>query len=286
VKLTQVREVLDWMQRIELGSGDLTTETIAPYALHAEGSLFAKDEGLFSGRAILEILFESSGKQIEIFWNKQEGESLQEGDLIFSFQGNGAAILNNRRLIQWLIGRMSALATAGHKVVEFLKPYGKELTQGVTVNPIFEVFDAVAFETGGGIWQRNGLNDSVYITQNHLQYANGFEKILKHVNQELGDIRKKIRIEVEVNNAQQFKQVKEMDIDTIHLVSLSQRDIADVFEKQNPIKKPILHLQQLTDFQAAYADYYFKYCAIEELHQKISSLNCEWVFKVDHNQNQ
>jgi len=286
VKLTQVREVLDWMQRIESGSGDLTTETIAPYEFYAEGSFLARDEGLFSGREILEILFESSGKQLEIFWNKQEGESLQKDALIFSFQGNGAAILNNWRLIQWLIGRMSALATAVHQAVEFLKPYGKELVQGVTVNPIFEVFDALAFETGGGIWQRNGLNDSVYITQNHLRYADGIEKVLERVNRELGDIRKKIRIEVEVNNAQQFEQVKEMDIDTIHLVGLSQMDIAVVFEKQNPIKKPILHLKQLTDFQAAYADYFFKYCAIEGLHQKIPSLNCEWVVKTDHNQNQ
>ena len=285
MKLTQVREVLDWMQRIESGSGDLTTETIAPYEFYTEGSFLAQDEGLFSGREILEILFESSGKQLEIFWNKQEGESLQKGALIFSFQGNGVAILNNRRLIQWLIGRMSALATAGHQAVEFLKPYGKELVQGVAVNPIFEVFDAIAFETGGGIWQRNGLNDSVYITQNHLRYADGIEKVLERVNQELGDIRKKIRIEVEVNNAQQFEQVKEMDIDTIHLVGLSQMDIAVVFEKQNPIKKPILHLKRLTDFQAAYTDYFFKYCAIEGLHQNILSLNCEWVFKTGHNQN-
>jgi len=281
----QVREVLNWMQRIEMGSGDLTTETIAPYAFHAEGSFLAKDEGLFSGREILEILFEFSGKQLEVFWNKQEGEDLQKDDPIFSFRGNGAAILNNRRLIQWLIGRMSGLATAGHKAVEFLKSYGKELIQGIALNPVFEVFDAIAFETGGGLWQRNGLNDSVYITQNHLRYANGIAKVLERANQELGDIRKKIRIEVEVNNAQQFEQVKEMDIDTIHLVGLSQMDIADVFEKQNPIKKPILHLGQLTDFQAAYADYFFKYCAIEELHKNIQPLNCKLVIKTDNHQN-
>jgi nicotinate-nucleotide pyrophosphorylase (carboxylating) len=281
----QVREVLNWMQSIESGSGDLTTETIAPYALHAEGSFLAKDEGLFSGREILEILFESSGKQLDVFWNKQEGENLQKNALIFSFQGNGADILNNRRLIQWLVGRMSALATACHRAVDFLKPYGKVLIQGIAVNPIFEVFDAIAFETGGGIWQRNGLNDSVYITQNHLRYADEIEKVLERVNRELGDIRKKIRIEVEVNRAQQFEQVKEMDIDTIHLVGLSRMDIENVFEKQNPIKKPILHLERLLDFQASYADYFFKYCAIEELHQNSQSLNCEWVFKADPNQN-
>lgn len=275
----QIREILNWMQSIEAGSGDLTTETIAPYALHSEGSLIAQDEGLFSGLEILEILFESSGKQLQVSWNKQEGESLRKDNLIFTFQGNGAEVLKNRRLIRWLIGRMSGLATACHKAADFLKPYGKELVQGITVNPIFEVFDAVAFETGGGLWQRNGLNDSVYITQNHLHYANGLEIVLERVNQELGEIRKKIKIEVEVNHALQFEQVKELDIDIIHLVNLSPADINNVFEKQNPVKKPVLHLERLADFQASYADYFFKYCAIEELHKNIQPLNCELIIK-------
>jgi nicotinate-nucleotide pyrophosphorylase (carboxylating) len=279
VEPKRVREVLNWMQSIEAGSGDLTTETIAPYTLHSEGSLVIKDEGLFSGREILEILFESSGKQLQISWNKKEGESVQKDELVFSFQGNGADILKNRRLTQWLVGRMSGLATASHKAVNFLEPYAKELVQGIAVNPIFEVFDAVAFTTGGGIWQRNGLNDSVYITQNHLRYANGIEKVLERLNQELGEVRKKIKIEFEVNDVRQFEQVKEMDIDIIHLVNLSETDIADVFEKQNPVKKPILHLERLADFQASYADYFFKYCAIEELHKNIRYLNCEWIIK-------
>ncbi len=271
----QIRTALDWMQNIEVGPGDLTTESVSPYALHSVGSFIAKSDGIFSGRDVLEILFESSGKQLKVEWNVDEGDALKMDDILFEFQGNGVDILQNRRLIHWLIGRMSGVATSTKEASEYLKSYGKQLVQGMRISPVFEVFDRIAFETGGGIWKRHGLTDSIYITQQHVQYVGSIEKCLVQVNKELGDTRKAIKIEVEVNTAEQFKQINELDYDILHLIGLTSDQIRDIFEKSNPLKKPVLHLENLTDFQEKYADYFFKYCAVEQLHSNIQHLSNE-----------
>ena len=270
------------MQSIELGPGDLSTETISPYALHSAGLAVSQSNGIFLGRQVLELLFEYSGKQLNVKWKIRDGDPVKSGDIIFEFNGNGADILKNRRLICWVIGRMSGLTASVREAVQLLTSNNKILVQGVSVVPIFEVLDEMAFEAGGGIWNRHGLTDSIYITQGHIGYAGSIDKCLNKLNQELGDTRRTLKIEVEVNTAEQFEKINELDYDILHLVDLSEADIKQVFEKLNPVKKPILHLAKLKDFKNHYADYFFKYCAIEELHRDIRFLSAKIFFTVNN----
>lgn len=276
--ISQIRTLINWMQSIELGPGDLSTETISSYALHSAGSAIALSDGLFSGREVLEILFEESGRQLNVEWKIRDGDPIKSGDTIFEFNGNGADILKNRRLISWIIGRMSGLTENTRQAVQLLTSNNKILVQGISVVPIFEVLDELAFQSGGGIWSRHGLTDSIYVTQEHIHYVGGIDKCLKKLNQEIGDTRRTLKIEIEVNTPRQFEIINELDYDIIHLVDLSEDDIKTVFEKLNPVKKPILHLAKLDDFKKHYANYFFKYCAIEALHRNIQFLSTKIVF--------
>jgi len=278
VDISQIRTLLNWMQSIELGQGDLCTELITPYALHSSGSVIARSNGIFVSREVLELLFEESGKQLTLDWQARDGDPIHDGEVLFGFNGNGADILKNRRLIHWIVGRMSGLATATKQAATVLDQHGKTLVQGISVNPIFELLDEIAFQIGGGIWKRRGLTDSIYITQNHLRYSGGTEKTMEQIVRELGDTRRSLKIEVEINTVAEFEKFNELDCDILHLVGLSEADIRSVFESLNPIKKPVLHLNRLADFRAQYADYFFKYCAIEELHCNIEPLNLQIIF--------
>ncbi|MDO9549284.1 MAG: hypothetical protein Q7J65_10005, partial [Candidatus Marinimicrobia bacterium] len=171
------------------------------------------------------------------------------------------------------------LTTATAEASQLLKSSGKVLVQGISLDPIFEVFDEPAFEMGGGIWKRHGLMDSIYATQAHIHYAGSIDKCLKQINHEIGETRKTLKIEVEINTAEQFEQFNELDYDSLHLVGLTDEDIRKVFESLNPIKKPILHLAKIGDFKEIFADYFFKYCAIEELHRDIALLDSQIVFQ-------
>ncbi|RKY54903.1 MAG: hypothetical protein DRP89_04290 [Candidatus Neomarinimicrobiota bacterium] len=266
---SRINKILHWMREVEVGSGDLTTESISPYALHTTGRLIAKSDGIFSGREVLESLFEPIGNQLKVNWNVEESSEIKNGSEILSFEGNGAEVLKVRRLIEWIVGRMSGIATATKETVNFLEKHGKRLVAGSKVSPIFEVFDHIAFVTGGGIFKHHGLEDTIYITHNHLLYAGGISDVLARVEEELGDARKSLKIEIEVNNFDQFVEANKHNCDIIHLVSMDDKQIKEVFEKGDPNKKPILHLNVLSDWRDMYADYFFRFCAIEELFRDV-----------------
>lgn len=253
---------------MEIGEGDLTTESVAPYPFHIKSELIARSDGILCGSEIVRLMFEPWQDQMQIENRVQEGESFRAGDVIMEIRGNGAEILRRRRLIGWLIGRLSGLLQSVQDTAEFLEKYGKRLVQGVTIDPVLEPLNKIAFQAGGGEWQRSGLYDSVYLTAAHIRYGGGIRKTLDTLNGELGPARKSLKIEVEINSFEQFKEINELDYDVLHLVRVSQAEIGRIFKQGNPIKKPILHLQTVDEFRQEYADYFFRYCAIEDLHRQ------------------
>ncbi|MFH1214484.1 MAG: hypothetical protein V1681_10370 [Candidatus Neomarinimicrobiota bacterium] len=262
-----IERILNWMKMIEVGEGDLTTESVAPYALHSSGRLVMQNDALFSGRTIIEKLLETTGKQLQIDWQCAEGEELKANATIFEFSGNGAEMLKVRRLIEWLAGSLSGLATATHNTVNVLDGFGKKLVAGIAISPIFEEMERLAFTTGGGQMPFHGLADRIYLTQNHFAYAGNPAKVIAAVSNELGEVRKKIRIETECNNPAQFEELNQLDCDVIHLVGFNHEQLSTVFEQSNPNRKPIVHFETLADFRPEYANYFFRYAAIEELHR-------------------
>ena len=80
-----IEQILNWMKHVEIGEGDLTTESIAPYPLHSSGRLVMSSDTLFSGRAIMEKLLESAGKQLQVAWLCNEGDEIPAGASIFEF---------------------------------------------------------------------------------------------------------------------------------------------------------------------------------------------------------
>lgn len=194
------------------------------------GKLIVKESGLFSGREVIDILFEPAVEQLSVDWNVEEGSEIKAGDEIFNFEGSGAEILKVHRLVEWIIGRMSGIATSARCVVEALEKSGKRLIAGSTVSPIFEAFDEIAFTTAGGVFKRHGLSDSIYVTKNHLSYAGGISDIIERVDKELGEVRKTVKIEVEVNSFDEFVIANDQDCEVIHLVGLNEIQIRDVFE--------------------------------------------------------
>lgn len=260
-----VSRVLEWMKEIEIGSGDLTTENVLLYPAHIQCDLVALESGIFSGREVISALFNPVEDRVKIHWNLNEGDAIQSQTVLCQIEGNGAEILKFQRLVTWIVARMSGIATATRSAVRFLEKNGKKIAPGANVSPIFEVIDRIALETGGCVSSKHGLEDAIYVTQNHVKYAGGLEKALNRLQLEIGDIRKKFRFEVEVNTIDQFIEAQKLDCDAIHVIGFSDEEIHQLFEHTDIVKMPILHLNTISDFQPGFRDYFFRICAIEAL---------------------
>ena len=276
-----IKKILQWIKNYETGQGDLTTESVSPYPIHSSGKLIMLANGVFSGREIIEQLFEDYSDQLNLDWRKEEGAEIQGNDIIFEFEGNGAIVLNYSRIIEWIVGRMSGIAGATREAVNFFNKVGKSLNASHSVFSMCREFDDLAFQTGGGIVNSTPFSDRMYIAQNHISYSGEISKVIKNVNQELNDAREVIKIEVEVNSYEEFVEANKNDIDRIHLVNMSKQGIRDVFEKGNPNKKPILHLRDMNEWQEEYRDYFFRHCTVGNLIQNSKDVECKIYFDND-----
>ncbi|MCK9560255.1 MAG: hypothetical protein M0R44_07400 [Candidatus Marinimicrobia bacterium] len=273
-----VEQILNWMKQVEIGEGDLTTESVAPYSLHSAGKLVMLNDALFSGRAVIEKLLESAGQQVKIEWHCEEGAELSADATILTFNGNGAEMLKIRRLLEWLVGSLSGLATATRDSVKFLANHGKKLVAGNSISPVFEEIERSAFTTGGGEMPFIGISERIYLTRNHFIYAGKPAEVIAGLNNELGEARKKLKIEVEVNDPAQFEEINQLDCDIIHLVGFNRDQLREVFEKLHPNRKPIVHFDKIGDFRPEYADYFFRYVAVEDLHRTRHYLPVKLIF--------
>jgi len=268
-----LNKIIGWLQDAEIGEGDLTTESVTPYALHCTAELIARCEGLFAGRSALAALFATMGERVRVEWMAEDGDKIAPDAAVCRLIGAGGEILKNRRLMEWLAGRLSAIATTTRAAVTFLEPHGKKLVAGRYVTPLFESLDKLAFEAGGGEWPHVGLQDSIYLSAAHFAYGGQPEKVIAQVIEELGVVRKKIKIEVEVNTPAELEAIQNLDCDTIHLLHLTAAQIRAIFEKGDLIRKPVLHLDSLAEFDPTYAAYFFRYIAIENILQNIIPLH-------------
>ncbi len=266
------------MKQIEVGEGDLSSESVAPYALNASGRLVMQSATLFCGRSVLEKLFEPLGKQVQIEWLCKDGDELAAGATVFNFSGNGAEILKIQRLIENLAGALSGLATTARVAVQTLGNYGKKLVFGTAFSPFSAEMERIAFVIGGGELLFGSYSERIYLTRNHFAYAGRPAEVLATVNNELGVSRKKIKIEVECNTPEEFEEFNRLDCDVIHLVGMNHKQLQTVFQNLNPNRKPIVHLKTLNDFYPEYADYFFRYVVIEELHRTCQALAVQLVF--------
>lgn len=261
-----LEQLIGWLQRLEIGEGDLTTESVAPHALYVKGEISAGGAGLLCGQEIVDRLLESARPQLELRWLRHDGAQLQDGTVICQLEGNGAEILQNRRLIVYFLERLSGLASATRNAADFLAQYGKKLTASRQTEPFWEIFDRTAYILGGMEIHHQALQDSIYLTPLHFAYAGSPDAVIRRVGEELGEIRKKYKIEVEVNNLDLLNQVNACDCDVIHLVDFSKEEIQRIFTRVQFNRRPVLHLKRLEDFEPEYADYFFRYTVIEELH--------------------
>ena len=209
-----IKPVIDYALYEDLGSGDITTNSLVPFDLQAKATMVAKSSGVIAGLDVAKYVFKSLDK--DILWKTyiNDGEHVTKGDLILEISGSYRALLSGERLALNFLQRMSGIATmtdiyknqlAGSKV--------KILDTRKTV-PGLRLLDKYAVRMGGGTNHRIGLYDMVLIKDNHIKVAGG---ITNAVGQIKKNIPPGVLIEVETTTIAEVKETLAAGVDIIML---------------------------------------------------------------------
>lgn len=208
----------------DVGTGDVTTDTICPIDSTSSAEIRAKENGVLAGSTVAERVFKTLSPQASITLTKEDGTRVMPGDVILQIESSTRTILTGERLSLNILQRLSGIATETSKYVAECEGYKAKILDTRKTAPGLRVLDKYAVSIGGGQNHRTGLYDGVLIKDNHIASAATIANAVAAVRQKYGD---KFQIEVETSNLTQVREALDSGADIIMLDNMSTRDMKE-----------------------------------------------------------
>ena len=198
----------------DIGTGDITSESIVPYGLKAKGIIKTSEEGVVAGLNIACLVFRKLDSEI-IFQEKiKDGTKVARGKVLAEITGPARTILKGERVALNFLQRMSGIATITSKFCQEVKDLPVRIFDTRKTTPGLRILEKYAVRMGGGHNHRFGLYDAVLIKDNHIAVAGGIKSAVNSVRKQISHT---VKIEVEVENLSQLEEALKMQVDIIML---------------------------------------------------------------------
>ncbi len=220
----EVDAVLELALREDIGSGDVTTQSIVPEDAVLTGALCAKGTGVISGIGLSGAVFQKLDPNCE--WEEMvcDGDRVSPGDTLARVTGGSRAILSAERTALNILQKMSGISTLTSFFVEAVAGSGAKIKDTRKTLPGLRWISKYAVAAGGGHNHRAGLYDGVLIKDNHIKAAGGIAEAVWKARQSVGE---DFSIEVETKTMEQVKEAVSCGADVIMLDNMDIREIRE-----------------------------------------------------------
>lgn len=202
----------------DLGDGDHSSIACIPENTTGKAQLLVKEEGILAGVDVALAIFKYVEPEIKIECFLRDGFAVKPGDIAFTVEGRIRTLLKTERLILNVMQRMSGIATRTKTYVNKLEGLKTKVLDTRKTTPGMRMLEKAAVKIGGGENHRMGLYDMVMLKDNHIDFAGGIEKAISSVHKYLKNIGKDLKIEIEVRNMDELKEV--LRVGGIHRIML------------------------------------------------------------------
>ena len=202
-----IDEIISNALEEDIGDGDHTTLSTIPANLTGKAKLLVKEEGVLCGVGLAERIFHKVDPSIHINSYIRDGDSIQQGDIVFDVSGRKASILSSERLVLNFMQRLSGIATATNHAVKQVAGLKTKILDTRKTTPLLRELEKYAVRTGGGENHRIGLFDMVLIKDNHIDFAGGIVQAIDAVHRYFLQTGKNLKVEIEVRSADELQQV-------------------------------------------------------------------------------
>ncbi len=191
----------------DIGSGDHSTLSCIPANKQGKAVLKIKQSGILAGVAVAEKIFRMQDPEAIFISYKNDGDSMEVGEVAFDVSTSIHTILSCERLVLNCMQRMSGIATLTKKYTDLLKGYHTKLLDTRKTTPNFRLLEKEAVRIGGGINHRFGLYDMIMLKDNHIDYAGGIVPAVEKAYNYIQDNHLSLKIEVETRTLDDVKTV-------------------------------------------------------------------------------
>lgn len=210
----QLKEQLKQFLIEDIGRGDRSVEAIFAPTDRDEGVFLLKEAGVVCGLWLAPMIYDLLGGDVTFTSLVAEGTQQSAGTAIAEVRGPIAVLLTGERLILNLWQRMGGIATATKLAIDTLADPTTRVCDTRKTVPGLRELDKYAVTQGGGFNHRFGLDDGIMLKDNHIAYAGGITQAVEQVRRNTGHM---IKIEVEIETLDQFKEAHDCGVDIIML---------------------------------------------------------------------
>ena len=218
----QLNTLIDMALVEDIGSGDITSESLIPANLQAKTTILAKAEGVLAGIDLAKLVFIKVDPDLKFKALLKDGVKLNPGDIIATVTGNARSILKAERLALNFLQKLSGIATQTKQYVDIIRDLPVDILDTRKTTPGMRLLEKYAVSMGGGRNHRFNLSDGILIKDNHLATLRAHGMTLKEIVMKAkSNAPKGVKVEVEVTNLKEVKEAISASADIIMFDNMS-----------------------------------------------------------------
>jgi nicotinate-nucleotide pyrophosphorylase (carboxylating) len=212
----------------DLGTGDITTESLITPEEGGEGIVIAKETFILAGLDVACRVFTMLSSQVAFSRMIRDGDAVKEGDVIMAVSGPLNALLSGERVALNFLQHLSGVATRTQKFVEAVEGTKARIVDTRKTLPGLRQLEKYAVQVGGGRNHRKNLSEGILIKENHITACKGIRAAMKKLQ---GRIPHTLKIEVEVRNLQEVDEALDAGVDMLLLDNMTIEEIRQAVTK-------------------------------------------------------
>ena len=205
IEKTKVEEIIkNALDEDLLPNDDLTSNCLIPKDQRSVFELLVNEDAVLAGIDVFVKTFNLLDKEISFRLNFNNGDKIKRDQIVASVSGSTLNILKGERTALNFVAHLSGIATATNQLVKLIKDTGVDLLDTRKTTPGLRELEKKAVLAGGGKNHRFNLSEMILIKDNHIKAAGSIKNAVQKVKEEYEN---KIKIEVEVENIEELKEV-------------------------------------------------------------------------------
>ena len=214
--LKVINHVVNTALEEDIGTGDVTAASFSNNET-ASAKVISREKAVLCGQKWFELVFHKLNPDIVIDWKLNDSNNLEKGALVCNLSGNAQAILTGERTALNFLQTLSGTATKTKIYVDRIAGTNAQILDTRKTLPGMRYAQKYAVRCGGGKNHRMGLYDTILIKENHITTAGSVSKAVNQAKQQYPTI----KLEVEVETAEQLKEALNTQTDVILLDNFS-----------------------------------------------------------------
>ena len=222
-----LHRLIDLALEEDIGTGDITTDTLIPEDARGEAVILAKAPLILAGMPVARAVFQRLDAALAFQDALGDGEAVEAGACLLKLSGRLRPLLTGERTALNFLQRLSGIATHVRRYMEGLPTPSLRLVDTRKTTPGWRALEKYAVRIGGAANHRMSLSDGILIKDNHVAVCGGIRQALERARRSAPHT---LKLEIEVRTPNEAREAAAAGADIIMLDNMGPETIREAVD--------------------------------------------------------